>query len=401
MIDQVPLEMRGTNGNKNGVPASDSASSQTDLSALRKPMATSVTGFADVVEAYVQGTSEVSTTQSNNAFNSSAHIQCAVPMLSPQFRQRLAEECDLLYECKVCRTMFRCVANFLTHKRVYCRSLFNEMEHFHFPYSVSVHCPEHYGLRDSTLPIQSFPFQPHDIKTQMQVDESNIREVQLTGNGFGQRQQSGPKDLGGVVERLLSKQHLAGTLKMSDYYEQVHSKVTMDDIMRRKQVIHLDAIDSSSVAKYQTVQMDANHIEVASTDMMKQQVNEVAKLLANDRVMMDADGKACQMTEAQAKRARDNEGSCDTIIDIENIDLLCHVNDEGEQIGDRDSGGAVVPAARHQCGICDDRFETEKTLRLHIQRRHITSTKVFQCPSCSKTFLQPALVISHLSNVHK
>lgn len=51
--------------------------------------------------------------------------------------------------------------------------------------------------------------------------------------------------------------------------------------------------------------------------------------------------------------------------------------------------------------IGDDRFTTEKTLKIHIEKKHIPSTVVHQCPSCQETFLQPAAVLRHLSNVHK
>lgn len=46
-------------------------------------------------------------------------------------------------------------------------------------------------------------------------------------------------------------------------------------------------------------------------------------------------------------------------------------------------------------------FETEKTLRLHMQKNHVTSTYVYPCPSCTLTFLRPFAVMQHLNTVHK
>lgn len=37
-----------------------------------------------------------------------------------QVRRLLSEECSLIYECNVCRNMFRSLANFISHKRVFC-----------------------------------------------------------------------------------------------------------------------------------------------------------------------------------------------------------------------------------------------------------------------------------------
>lgn len=33
----------------------------------------------------------------------------------------ISQECDILYECRFCRTIFRSLANFILHKRRYCR----------------------------------------------------------------------------------------------------------------------------------------------------------------------------------------------------------------------------------------------------------------------------------------
>jgi hypothetical protein len=77
-----------------------------DLSHLRTPIQTAVTGFVEAKKAFENGTTEV--------------------------RQLLSTECDLLYECKVCRTIYRSLTNYISHKRVYCRKLFNPLKHFHF-----------------------------------------------------------------------------------------------------------------------------------------------------------------------------------------------------------------------------------------------------------------------------
>lgn len=39
-------------------------------------------------------------------------------------------ECDLIFECRVCRTLFRSIANFILHKREYCREQFNVVSQF-------------------------------------------------------------------------------------------------------------------------------------------------------------------------------------------------------------------------------------------------------------------------------
>lgn len=72
---------------------------QTDLSQLRKPIDISVSSLIQVTKLLEIGGDEIKT--------------------------MLAYECDVIYECRVCRSLFRSLANFISHKRVYCREKFN------------------------------------------------------------------------------------------------------------------------------------------------------------------------------------------------------------------------------------------------------------------------------------
>ena len=53
------------------------------------------------------------------------------------------------------------------------------------------------------------------------------------------------------------------------------------------------------------------------------------------------------------------------------------------------------------CKVCNVQFETEKMLKLHLEMKHLPSTYVYQCPSCSQKFSSSAAVLKHLSNDHK
>lgn len=47
-------------------------------------------------------------------------VQCILKG-SSEVRSVLLNECNVLYECKVCRNLFRSLANLLAHKRIYCK----------------------------------------------------------------------------------------------------------------------------------------------------------------------------------------------------------------------------------------------------------------------------------------
>ncbi|XP_073991096.1 uncharacterized protein isoform X3 [Rhodnius prolixus] len=68
---------------------------KTDESVLKQSVKTCVNGLDKVIKVLENGTEEV------------------VDFLS--------NECSIIYECRVCSSLFRSLANFISHKRVYCR----------------------------------------------------------------------------------------------------------------------------------------------------------------------------------------------------------------------------------------------------------------------------------------
>ena len=68
-----------------------------DLSSLCQPLTLGTEGTAQLIQSVQSGTSEI--------------------------RHLLLNECDIVYECKVCRSLFRGLPNFIAHKRVYCTEL--------------------------------------------------------------------------------------------------------------------------------------------------------------------------------------------------------------------------------------------------------------------------------------
>ena len=67
---------------------------RSDLSMLKSPIQLGMTGLLQLMQAYHVGTDEV--------------------------KQALIHHCDLVMECKLCRSLFRGLPNFLAHKRHYC-----------------------------------------------------------------------------------------------------------------------------------------------------------------------------------------------------------------------------------------------------------------------------------------
>ena len=74
-----------------------------DLSQLRKPIDINLCSLKRVAQLLEKGNDEV--------------------------KNILQYECDVIYECKICRSLFRSLANMISHKRVYCTDKYNVGNH--------------------------------------------------------------------------------------------------------------------------------------------------------------------------------------------------------------------------------------------------------------------------------
>ncbi|EDV43767.1 uncharacterized protein Dana_GF16354 [Drosophila ananassae] len=282
-----------------------------DISLLQRPLRTAHTGFEEARRAYEDGTSEV--------------------------RQLLSMECSLIYECKVCRNMFRSLANFISHKRVFC--------------CVSARLANGNGYTDlnSTMIIQtgSGP-SPQDIENMLRSRSTGCSPVPRPIKGGS----GGIRDLSGVIERLRREKAPKQVRRTSPT------------------VLQLESVPTSSQAVYQTVKVQDQH------DSIRTELDEVHRMLNPNDTVVGPDGKALNPVKIERHGGSDS-------------------GETGEQsISDETDTGIF-------CETCNLTFQTHKTLELHIQKHHTSSAFAFQCPACSLTFLQAAAVIRHLSKDHK
>lgn len=198
-----------------------------------------------------------------------------------QIQKLLANECDIIYECKTCRNIFRSLANFISHKRIYCKNKFNSAHHFDFR--------RHNGCIDQ------------DISTIIQAEHDHLKKLnQKTVNGAPKNQD---KDLGSIIDRLVKREQENRLMKLDDFYDQVSQNLTQAEILERKDqikseqpdkqctveqkgVLKLDKVASnSSVAVYQTIKPDTD------MDDIKTEVDEVHDLMQKENIVLGPDGK--------------------------------------------------------------------------------------------------------------
>ena len=104
---QPPVKMSSSAGIRDksilGPAARNLSSRGPDYSQLKAPIRTSLSGTKQVIHALECGTGEV--------------------------KDYLLEEINLMYECKTCFSVFRSIANLVAHKRTFCKSKYQDLQH--------------------------------------------------------------------------------------------------------------------------------------------------------------------------------------------------------------------------------------------------------------------------------
>lgn len=156
--------------------------------------------------------------------------------------------------------MFRSLANFISHKRVYCKTIYSSSLHHGF------HNDGGQGFNQ-------------DISTIVQAEGDFLGTVKNSKNN--------EKDLSSIVDRLIKREKASRLLKLSDFYEQVNNKLTQDELLRKRHVLHLDVVPESNVAVYQTVK----GYDDTSSDNIKTEVIEIQDISDKSRTVLGFDGK--------------------------------------------------------------------------------------------------------------
>ncbi|XP_059046068.1 uncharacterized protein LOC131841762 [Achroia grisella] len=282
-----------------------------DFSVLRKPIHTSITGLA----------------QARKIFD------CA----TEELKNLLSSECDILYECKVCRNIFRSLANFISHKRIYCKETFNSSQHSQFVNPIST------------------------------VNE--ILKIKRLEEGY----QQSLKEKNGTENMDMETVEYEDRIPLTKDLTTIMEKITKNKGIRQNKLdqnVVLQKIAGSSVAVFQSI----DYSEEKNFDKMRAQVNELDEILSRDNAILQKDGKF--KTQIAVPTDPDN---------------VIQISDDE----DNDTNSIL------KCKICDQQFSTQKTLKFHMKYKHLESRLVYPCPDCLEIFSTSWSVYRHLFKVHR
>ncbi|GJQ73029.1 hypothetical protein Trydic_g1663 [Trypoxylus dichotomus] len=207
-----------------------------DLSHLRKPIDTSLFGLSQILSLFETATDEV--------------------------RRYIAYECELMFECRICRTVFRSLANFVLHKRNYCLEIYNE-----------INSRTKSDFENNNLTIVSTE------KIPSSGDEREDPDIEGTPK-------KPKRNLSAVLKRLSDKEECrkyTENVANEQLTERNYLEENREDILSK--TVCLENIEGNK-GVFQT--MDDEQV---GSNLMKSEVMEIHSILSSNEAILTSDGK--------------------------------------------------------------------------------------------------------------
>lgn len=293
-----------------------------------------------------------------------------------EVKDLILNECNIIYECKICTNLFRSLANFIAHKRIYCKKHFCErmllFDSTHFQFNEDDNCGDNEG-EDEDLVTETVE------ACEGQARDTN--EASTSSAGLGPDIVSpNPSSTNSSAENINPVEDQS---VVSPKRKFIDDCIKRSDGQRQKQdetqhlEMRLTKIKGNSNAVFQNIQISSR--DEKKSQQLTTEVNKKHYILN-----LFKEAKSLGVNESQAiKRQR-----------IEDIlpssDITYESNDSKDESNNQ-----------LKCDICDSSFTSSKTLRVHTKTIHSSNRIVYPCPLCSLAFKQLSNATRHLIQIHK
>ncbi|KAF4517597.1 hypothetical protein B566_EDAN008586 [Ephemera danica] len=267
--------------------------------------------------------------------------------MEPQrVQQLLGTECNVILECIKCRSLFRSIANFISHKRAYCNK----------PYNAETHDT---GYQEVYSTIESI----------------NLRAAQTGSDGVrGENPEA---------------------TQRSQYFTAVAEAVKERRAARTDICITLSPLPGTSTAVTQNVaKHEMKKCTVELTPLSPPSLNKMLQAHQNK----SPPAKASLPDLTKRPRGRPRKMSLDQVLVSS---AVSGSSSNKLKVGNTKGLPTQNACTNYCCEKCHAQFTTQKSLSLHESTQHMTTRLQYRCPCCQNSFCNLWSTYRHLKLVHE
>ncbi|XP_061181300.1 microtubule-associated protein futsch-like [Saccostrea echinata] len=298
---------------------------------------------------------------------------------SPEIRNLLRNECDLIIECKICRNFFRSFPNFVAHKRVYC---------------LEMNADKLYNNRHEAMVNNSQTSETVVVEPSAPEDSSPIESSQQAT----------------TVEKLMNGS-FQSTSSAFRLYTDVAEEMERQKANAKNTVVKMTPIASNSNAVVVTVTQEKNK-ESCECDMTEDEGVSAPSLLRNILERPLPVSKETQIKGKSPEEKNENslsvedkkrEGSKrnETRKPMEDLrPVQSNLGSANRSFLSELSKKGLCHIKTLECLVCNKQMSSKKTLWNHMKFFHLGEKTVYPCLFCDKTFGRFYNISKHIMSCH-
>ncbi|XP_062591169.1 serine/arginine repetitive matrix protein 2-like [Saccostrea cucullata] len=298
---------------------------------------------------------------------------------SPEIRNLLRNECDLIIECKICRNFFRSFPNFVAHKRVYC---------------LEMNADNLYNNRHQSMLNNSQTNETVVVEPTAPEDSSPIQSTQQAT----------------TVEKLVNGS-FQSTSSAFRLYTDVAEEMERQKATAQNTVVKMTPIASNSNAMVITVTQEKNK-ESCECGVTEDEGASAPSLLRN---ILERPLPVSKETQPKGKSPEEkNENSIniedkkregskrhETRKPMEDLrPVQSNLGSANRSFLSELSKKGLCHIKTLECLVCNKQMSTKKSLWNHMKFFHLGEKTVYPCLFCDKTFGRFYNISKHIMSCH-
>ena len=308
-----------------------------DHSHLQQPVEVGVSGAEQIARCLRSGTEEV--------------------------KQLLNNECDILFECRVCRSIFRALPNMLIHKRNYCCQSVSQV-----------------GRGAHNAPIIPYVIPPESPSPE--IETKNEDEPDIVVKSEVESECEEPEQ---VEDEFISSDsdYSTKTLKIKPFFQKHH-----DALIKKSTVVKLNRIDGvPNVVRQEPVRVKIpiNTENIGNKRKREGEEAEIVNKKAKSSVVNVQDGNSnMSLRKTPPKTAKAKE-----------------YLSRPEQDPSSSLWRKYCNTKHRKCMLCKTTFANFRSLFQHMRNFHSGKRTFFRCLFCDNAYTKPQSLKRHMMKSHK